>query len=211
MPEKPDLSRNTIDMELLGYRPGELVCAPGLGNLLDLTELFKLPNETSRMLLGVAMEQALRPRPPEAHLNFIDAFYRTVEKFITTVDFGTLFGRLSDIQDILSRMYAALPHDEARAAVRELFEGAPEGFDVNAFLETIPTDFSGLHEMEFYDEDWKRFSRPPQNEPFLDRFKFDLILPDLSAPEFRRPGAPVVGGDLPAAGSDTLKETTSNG
>ncbi len=210
MADVPDPLGEQVNFGVLGGMPMPAELRPGSGSMMEFTEFFKLPSENLRLLLDLAEGAALRPRPPQAHLDFIDEFYRTVERFTTTVEFGTLFGVLSFVKDVRTRLYASLPTDEACDAVGRLLARAPEGFDVNAFLESIPTDFSRLHQMEFFEEDWKRFRREPGNEAYLDRMVIVKIPPYSGAPARGTRGSLelVEGGDV---GSDTRKETSSNG
>ncbi|MBX9666061.1 MAG: hypothetical protein K2X93_00525 [Candidatus Obscuribacterales bacterium] len=208
MADIPDPTGEQVNFGVLGGMPmpAELRPGSGSGSMMEFTEFFRLPSENLRLLLELAEKATLKPRPPQAHRDFIDEFYRTVERFTTTVEFGTIFCVLSWMKDIRARVYASLPTFEACGAVEALLERAPEGFDVDAFLKTIPTDFSRLPEMELFQEDWKRFRTPPGNKPYRDRMVI-VKIPPYPARQLRGSGAVVEGGDV---GSDN-KETTSNG
>ncbi len=141
------------------------------GSLIALTEGLRNPPELVRVLLET-MENRLPPRPAE-HLEFIDTFWSMMD----LCDCGPLVLRarraLLRLQrgplSIRDEILESIPDETRRDLVRRLLMAAPEGFDVDGFLKSIPEELFISPAMNT--EDWRRFARPAANEAIIDRLR----------------------------------------
>lgn len=142
---------------------------PALG-IVHLTEGFRLDNGARSLLMELAESVARRPPPPKSHSDFINKFWRTVEKHLPSASLITLLGVLKNCEpDPRLRFFMALPSQEAVNELTELLQAAPEGFDWEQFLGSLPTTINTLLTAHCNVEDWRRFARQTDGAALTDR------------------------------------------